>query len=166
MKFLDNKGRLFGKLNLFDLLVILLILVGAVGMGTRLIQKEETALNYQKAVTQMELLECPEYVAAAFQVGDTLYEKEVEVGKVTAVEVVPYESLELLSDGTSKYVPHKIQYTVKLTVETDRLLITNEGIAVNTQEWLNGTRHNIANGKAKYNAIIRSVTPSVTPSAE
>ncbi len=158
MKFLDDKGRLFGKLNLFDLLVILIILGGAVGMGTRLLQKKDTALNYQSAVTQMEVENCPEYVAEAFRVGDVLYEKGAELGTVTAVEVLPYQSLELLNDGTYRYVEHKLSFTVKLTVETDRLSVTKEGVTVNTQEWLNGTRHNISNGKTTYSGIIRSVT--------
>ncbi len=160
MKFLDDKGRLFGKLNVFDLLVILIVLIGAVGMGARLLQKEEAAMNYQKAVTQMEVENCPEHVARSYQVGDVVYEKGVEVGRVTAVEVVPYQSLEILNDGSYRYVDHQLSFTVKLTMETDRLLITKDGIMVDTQEWLNGTRHNISNGKSTYSGIIRSVTPS------
>ena len=157
MKWMDEKGRLFGKINIFDLLVILLVLVGVIGIATRLIQREETALNYQKAVSQIEIEDSWEFVANAFSVGDVLYEEGVKLGTVTAVEISPYRSLEQLNDGSSKYVEHKLGYTVKMTLETDQLLVTEEGTSVNTQEWLAGTKHHVSNGFANGTAIIRSL---------
>ncbi len=37
MKFMDEKGRLFGKINLFDLLVILAVLAVVAGVGYKLV---------------------------------------------------------------------------------------------------------------------------------
>ena len=36
MKLMDEKGRLFGKLSIIDLLVLLIVIVAAVFLGTRL----------------------------------------------------------------------------------------------------------------------------------
>lgn len=157
MKWIDEKGRLFGKLNLFDLLVILLVVAGLIGMSTRLVTKTATEKQYRSGVSQIEVLNVPEYVADSFKVGDVLYEKEIELGTVTAVEKVPYTSVELLNDGTYQEVEHALNFTVKMTVETDRMLVEDTGINVNTQEWLSGTRHSISNGFTTATAIIRTI---------
>ncbi len=61
MKFIDEKGRLFGKLSIIDLLVLLLIIVAAVFVGTRLASRNEggtvvnsTRLEYTVLATEVD----------------------------------------------------------------------------------------------------------------
>lgn len=48
MKLMDEKGRLFGKINLFDLLVLLAILAVAAGVGYKMLSNQKQALAAQK----------------------------------------------------------------------------------------------------------------------
>ena len=50
MKWIDEKGRLFGKLNLFDLLILLVLVVGLVGMAFRLVIRASNKAETQTAV--------------------------------------------------------------------------------------------------------------------
>lgn len=156
MRLMDDKGRLFGKLNIFDLLVILLVLVGVVGMSLRLISSREEMGEAKTAVYQVEIMEAEEYLKDAYQVGDTLYEGETLLGTVTDIQVENSKSLEYLSDGTSKLVEQLHCYDIKLTFTTEQL-VNKEGYHVDSAEWLAGTSHFISNGFAGATAVVRSI---------
>lgn len=156
MRLLDQKGRLFGKINVFDLLVILLVLVGVVGMSLRLVQNRQTAAESKTAVCRVEIVDGGEYLKDAFAIGDPLYEKETLLGTVTDVQVKPAQYLKLLPDGSSKMVDHLYQYDITLTFTTDRLN-TASGYRVDTAEWLAGTSHFISNGFAASTAVVRAI---------
>ena len=49
MKLMDKNGRLFGKVHLFDLLVVILLLVGIIGMGLRFFLSDEGVITPRSA---------------------------------------------------------------------------------------------------------------------
>ena len=156
MRLMDEKGRVFGKLNIFDLLVILLLLAGLIGMATRLINPGADDGIKRNATYQLEISGVQQYAVDAYQVGDALYEKDVLLGHVTAVEVSPYQTTNQQPDGSYQLVDHLLYYTIRLTVATDQLS-DKAGYHIGKQELLNGTTHQVSNGFISCEATVREL---------
>lgn len=156
MKLMDKNGRLFGKVHLFDLLVVILLLVGIIGMGLRFFLSDEGVITPRSATYTVEFIEKDEWITTAYQVGDTLWEKGENMGTVTHVEVRPHQSVEVLPDGSSGLVDHVITYNVILTVETDNLR-EHDGTFIGSQEFLNGTGHTLSNGFISCGGTVRNI---------
>ena len=157
MKLMDQKGRLFGKVHIFDLLILVLLLVGIVGMAMRFAVSEDAVIHPKSAVYTIEFSEKEGWIKEAYKVGDTLWEKGENMGVVTKVEVLPHQSLEVLPDGSAGLVDHVITYNVVLTVETDNLR-EHDGTFIGSQEFLNGTGHTLSNGCISCGGKVRSIS--------
>lgn len=156
MKLMDEKGRLFGKLNIFDLVIILVVLAGIIGMATRLLLPGVEEDQLKTATYTAEFKELKECFETAYSVGDTLYEDGVMLGTVTAVEVKPAVTAEMLPDGSYQMVEHPLYLDITLTFTTDRFH-ADGGYRVDSQSLLAGTSHAISNGFAKATGVIREV---------
>lgn len=156
MKFIDEKGRLFGKVNLFDLLILVLVLAGIVGMATRLLLPGAKPEELCTATYTVEFNEVEECFTDAFEKGDSLYQEGVCLGTVTDVKVSLAKTVEILPDGSHGLVEHVATYDVLLTVTTDRFR-TSGGYHIDSQEMLAGTSHEISNGFARGTAVVREV---------
>lgn len=156
MKLVDEKGRLFGKVNLFDLLVILLVIAGIVGIGSRLLLPPVAESSLMSATYTVEMREQKECFKTAYNVGDTLYEEGVVMGTVTAVEVTPAKTLEAMPDGSVQQVEHVTTYDITLTVTTDQLH-NSGGYHISSQEFLAGTTHQLSNGYATAPGVVRNL---------
>lgn len=156
MRLMDDKGRLFGKVNIFDLLVLLLVIVGLVGMSLRMIPSQEEVAVTKTAIYQVEIVGAREYLKDAYQIGDVLYEGENFVGTITDVQIENSKYWKRLADGTMKQVEQLYGYDIKLTFTTDEF-IENKGYHVDTAEWLAGTSHFISNGFASATVVVRSI---------
>ena len=60
---IDEKGRLFGKVNIVDLLIVIIILAAAAFLGYKLLGPQSTAANTQKVLVTLYCEETPNYVA-------------------------------------------------------------------------------------------------------
>jgi len=159
MKMIDNKGRVFGKINLFDLIVILLILVGIVAVIFRgnAPVKEDPEDKTENATYTFTVSGVQENVANAFKKGDEIYENGKLLGVLSkAPKVEPYQTIELMPDGTEKVVDHKLLFTATLTLETEDFSI-RKGYRINGNEMLIGTGHVISNGFVSHNAVITDI---------
>ena len=59
---IDENGRLFGKVNIVDLLIVIIILAAAAFLGYKLLGPESTAANTQKVLVTLYCEETPNYV--------------------------------------------------------------------------------------------------------
>lgn len=159
MKLIDEKGRLLGKLSIFDLLILLLVIVGIVAIALRLVTPVEQPESGEKATFTVEFDGYGEAIKNAFKEGDTLYEEGVALGTVKSVAIEPYQSYELLPDGTVGAVEHQLTFSVTVVVETDRLR-NDGGYRVASQEMLNGTSHIFTNGYAAFTGVVRELVPA------
>lgn len=161
MKWLDEKGRLFGKLHFFDLLVLVLLIAGLSLMAFRLIKmepKEEEFVpkNTVSAQYVFELHCAKEHQVDGFKVGDLVYENFQVMGKIVDKKVQPSVATYLKPDGTAGQAEHQLLYDVFLTIETDRLSVDGT-YHIGTQEALNGTHHTYYNEFMQYTGIIREI---------
>ena len=93
MKMIDRNGRLFGKISVIDVLVILVVLVMAAALYFKNIQTHTgTAVTEQTITFQVRARGVDNFVADAIVVGDGLYDQSYSsggraLGEITDVQV-------------------------------------------------------------------------------
>ena len=90
---IDKNGKLFGKINIIDLLVLLVIMVAVLIFGGKKLMDRKTAAENAPETFTMEFYtdEVYDYVTEHVKVGETIFDadKDVVMGKVTSFEVGP-----------------------------------------------------------------------------
>lgn len=77
MKIIDEKGRLFGKLSIIDLLVLLIIVVAAVFLGTKLANRGSGGVvSSGEPVTMVYTVRVTEVDPATYEVVKSFVDKE------------------------------------------------------------------------------------------
>lgn len=121
MKIIDKKGRLFGLINIVDLLVIILLLalvmVGVKRFGNKAAVGEATT---KKGVITAEIKDVRDVTANNIKVGDPLYDydKGTYLGKIVTAEVEPYkDKTEYQGKFYNAEVPDK--FRVIITIDAD-----------------------------------------------
>lgn len=121
MKIIDKKGRLFGLINIVDLLIIILLLalvaVGVKRFGNKAAVGEATT---KKGVITAEIKDVRDVTAKNVKVGDPIYDydKGTLIGKILTAEVEPYkDKTEYQGKFFNSEVPGK--YRVIMTIDAD-----------------------------------------------
>ncbi len=121
MKIIDKKGRLFGLINIVDLLVIILLLalvmVGVKRFGNKAAVGEATT---KKGVITAEVKDVRDVTANNIKVGDPIYDydKGTYLGKIITAEVEPYkDKTEYQGKFYNAEVPDK--FRVIITIDAD-----------------------------------------------
>lgn len=117
---IDNKGKIFGKINILDLSIVLIILL-AIGLmfvkfniNPVLDNKEEITFNYTVTVKGVR-----NFTVNAFQENDEIFEGSTEnsLGKIIKVEKVPAKKYIADTNGNMQYEEVPEQYDLSLIVE-------------------------------------------------
>ena len=100
MSLIDNKGRIFGLINIIDLLVIVLI-VAVVGRFTLKSRQKSAGAVTTNIEVVVHVKEVRDATADIVKVGDIVKETKsnVVLGKVVDVKVNPSETLVETADG-------------------------------------------------------------------
>ena len=127
-KIIDKQGRLFGKISIIDVFVVLIVLIlGAalyVKFGVLDITSQSTGstpITY--SVTTFGIREA---TVNDLAVGDLLFDADnnigTSIGKITAIDIVPATEAVRLTDGT--YVMGTVQdrFDVTLTLEASGMI--------------------------------------------
>ncbi len=159
MKIIDEKGRLFKKINIIDLVIV----IAVIALLTATVVKFKTSDTYLSKGRTLEYTMLVENVRQptvdAINQADYLvdYESKKEIGSITDVKVMGASELELMNDGKYKEVKFKDKYDVMLTVavtgtETEDNFYTSSGKKI-----VVGDEIKINNGYVGTTAIVKSV---------
>ena len=116
-----KNGKLFNKINIIDLcvvLVIVLLIVGAVVKFGKFNSKTEEAsqstMEYRFAVNNIR-----DYTVDAFVVGDSVYDSQsgAYIGKITNIEKNEAKTYEAISTGEVIDVKNPYKFDILLTIE-------------------------------------------------
>lgn len=169
MKILDRDGRLFGKISIIDVIVLLVVAVLAVAVFVKSQRTQtSTSITDTPVIYQMLLTNQPEYMHSAIQEGDQLYDQERStggsLGTITQVEVSDGTNLGALDDGTYAVLPAENRYNILITVEGAGLVSADGGVALNRVYDLgvNSSR----TFTTQYASFIGTVTDIQIPEAE
>ena len=137
-KLVDEKGRLFGKVSLIDIFVILFALVLAVAVSLRFFTNETTSLRGENDTFTYTLRVngVRSWTVDGFREGDELWDTDHDtyLGTITKVESAPAVWEYDLMDGSFKEAPARDRYDVYLTVEADGLISNGRYYASRTFE--------------------------------
>lgn len=138
VKLFDKNGRLFGKISVIDILVIVIVIVLGFAVYSRFFTKETTAVatvndnfEYQICVKGVRQL-----TADALRVGDRLYDSEHDtyLGTITAVEVKDSYGEYATLDGEYVVAPIENRVDVILTLSAEGLVSAGRYYASRTYE--------------------------------
>ena len=153
MKLVDERGKLFGVLNIIDLLVILLLIVALALIGWKVIRKDgasnasRTILTYTVEVegVDQEVYEgIKTYVPGESGIGDQLMANgEMVDAYVTNVTAVPHDGGLTLTDvnGNKMTFPVEGDDTLDLTFTIQANVVNSVTNEVGTQEVRIGKSH-------------------------
>jgi len=120
---IDNKGRLFGKINIVDLCVVLLLVVALFTTAYKFGFSAHKDVN--EAGVRIEYVlkakALRNFTVDSIEIGDKIYDDENNklLGVITAVEAKPAWDYVLKSDGTYEYAQKPERYDAYITVESD-----------------------------------------------
>ena len=115
-------GKVFGKINILDffvLLVIVLLVIGAILKFGKFNNKTDES-STQTIEYKIEVKSIREFTINALASGDTVYDSQtgVNIGKITNVEKKPAETYDVAENGEIMKVYNPYRYDIVITIET------------------------------------------------
>lgn len=123
MKLIDSNGRLFGKISIIDVLVILVVAAmgAALYLKTNHNEITSTATSNDTITYQVLVSGVRTYVSDAIQVDDAMYDMDRSsggsLGTIKNIKVMEATKLAEFHDGTLEMVPMEDAVSLLLTVE-------------------------------------------------
>ena len=117
-----KNGKLFGKINLFDalivLLIVILILVGTLKFKT--FDKAVDSNSNGKIIYTFLINNVRNYTLNAFQSGDSVFDSltDINIGKIINVEAQNARIIKSLENGKTIIAENPYKNDVILTIET------------------------------------------------
>lgn len=118
----DKNGKLFGKINIVDILALIIVAVLIVGIGYRFTGKPTANVaTHEKFEYVVGIADVRYYTVDALEkMGDVYKAKTNEkAGKITKVEAVPYMKPTITADGSVQDIEIPGKYDVRITIETE-----------------------------------------------
>ncbi|MBN2260716.1 MAG: DUF4330 domain-containing protein [Clostridiales bacterium] len=122
MKIINEKGKLFGIINVFDLMVLLVIIAGLIFIGSRInFNQSETAIEEQKMEITFLIEEVRFATVEAMTIGDKLYEYDTNLyfGEVVAFEYENHPVFIETDSGELVKVLNDERFDIYVTVESN-----------------------------------------------
>ncbi len=150
MKIVNEKGKLFGLINIIDLAVVLILALIIVGGASRLKTKPIIANNDSNAVITFEVSDIRMATVENIVIGDPIYhyDKGGFIGNITDIKVEPYKE-PVESDGKwiNAEIPEK--YVATFTVDAE-VRDSPEFIVVGGEQTRIGVQFRVKNKKIAF----------------
>ena len=101
---IDEKGRLFGKVNIVDLIIVVIIIAAAAFVGMRLFGPESEAANTQNVRITMFCEESPTFVVEQLEAGCEAWDSANQVSLGTLKEWTTGDSMSAITDANGEVV--------------------------------------------------------------
>ena len=162
MGLIDSKGRIFGKVSLIDIFVILAVVVLAAGfIYSRTAQHLRQIIMADTPLYVTFLVEgVREFSLNAVNEGDIIFRQHerVALGRVAHIETGPAYDIMIRTDGTAIYAPVEDRFNMYITLECVGS-ITNTGFFINgTLQVAKGGRMSIQSNNLTTMAMVYQVS--------
>lgn len=143
--FIDEKGKLFGKISIIDILIIVLVIVAILGLCFAFTQvKSNGILTENKSLVgkqtdlnsldvKMRIKEVREVTVSAVKIGDEVFDADTNklIGEITSVDVL--ETEKAITDINGKAYISKVpqRYDLLLNVKVPGKLTDNGYMTAN-----------------------------------
>jgi len=160
-KIIDEKGRLFGRISIIDVIVLALVVVLAVATFTRYRVRETplTTANTVKVTYTVKNQRTRANIAELIRPGDNLYtESGTFIGVIRDVAAIEARSPEAIIDGTYVIASFEDRYDIILTVEANCSYIDGRYYAERIYELSANSEQRMTTKYNLFTGIILSIT--------
>lgn len=134
----DEKGRLFGRISVVDLLVVAVVLVLGFAVYSRFFTKETTAtmVENDRFTYTLRIHNVRNVTAEALRVGDAIYAatNDTPLGVIRDIRVEDCYLETSTMDGSLVYAPSEDRYSIYLTVDAEGVISNDRYYASRTYE--------------------------------
>lgn len=136
MKVIDHNGRLFGKISVIDVLVILVVIALAGALYVKNSRPHTGTSVTTQTITYQVLVEgAQNYLKENIHVGDEVYDLNYSsgssaLGEITAIEEQPGSKMATFTDGTMGLAEVEDGVNLLLTIKSEGL-INDKGYSIN-----------------------------------
>ena len=160
MKIIDEKGKLFGKINVIDLLIIVVVFVLAVATFIKFrtsdtYMSKDTVIEYTLLVENIR----EQTIDAIKEKTDGIvdYETKKEIGDIISSERSTARELEMLNDGKYKEVEFKDKYDLLLTIQVKGTETADNYYTLSGKKLVVGDNITIYNEYASTGGTVKSI---------
>lgn len=138
MRLIDERGRLFGWINIIDLLIVAIIVGGGSYYGVKRLQRgvpQAVAATEQQVQVTVRFQAVTDATARAIQVGDRFYHTQTNdfLGEVVATESRPSDILSVAPDGRFYETTSKQRIDLYVTI-SGRGRVAENGVLLGRSE--------------------------------
>ena len=155
-----NNGKLFGKINIIDFMVILIIalalILSAIKFNINPVKENVNEVTFQYT---LEVKGVRNFTVDAFQKGDEIYEGKSEnlLGKIIDIKTSPTQKYLADANGEINITDVPGQYDLSLTIECNGIK-GNKGLETTTGENINLNKTiNIFNKYCKTDFYVKDI---------
>jgi hypothetical protein len=155
---LDSKKRVFGIINLLDLMLLLVVAIFIIGGMTRVKTYETVAVNNLDSMDiTLTAEDVSEGLIAEIKEGDSLVfsVKGSYFGLVKSIEKLPHMELVTLQDGRQHYMNIPGMYDVQLVVTAD-VKVDESGVMVSGNQVYIGQENRLKSRLYVFDTMIDS----------
>lgn len=160
MKLIDEKGKLFGLINIVDLLVVLVIVLAVGGVGYKL--KARGTASISAKTEDVELLvnisDVRQATVDAIKVGDKFnhYNKNAYFGEIKEINVVPHKEAVSKSDGTIVMAPVPDKFDINL-VFASKATVSDSVVVVGGEHTRVGVQFSLKNKNIAFAGTVMKI---------
>lgn len=159
MKFIDENGRVGGRVNLVDLIVLILavLVVAVIGARMGVSDKADDGVDQSMISYKVRIESVRQYTVDSFREGDALYDskEDVCIGTITGIDVSDATTPVRNTSGEFARGTVEGRYDIYLTVETPVEIS-------NGRHFVNGTNEISANSKLEARTKYTKFTGMIT----
>ena len=160
MKIIDSNGRLFGKINILDLLIIVCVIVLLFSVKVKYDKSPSQMSSDKKIVYTVEIEDVRQpTVDAIYEKQKNVTDKETKknLGKIIDIKPVNAKESVKLTDGTYKVVEKEDKFDVTLTLEVSGTETYDNYFTSTGKKLIVGENISIHNKKVVVNGMIKSI---------
>lgn len=160
MKIIDSKGRLFGKLNIIDLIIVVCILVLAFGAVVKFNKTDATMTTDRVIEYTMKISSIREASVDALKKnykGLSESESNRELGDIIDIKIEQAKELTQLADGSYKDVELPDRFDLLVTVRVIGTQTADNYFAASGKRIINGDTVKFTNKYMETSGLIKSV---------
>ena len=135
----DNKGKLFGKINIIDLCVVAILIIAVAVTYFKFNMSAHSDVTTSNGRAEYTILTngVREFTVDQLEIGDKVFDKESDkfIGEVTAVNTKPAYEYITKTDGTVVMAELPERYDLEVTVQTD-VMVNDRGVSANGAKFL------------------------------
>ena len=147
---IDEKGRLFGKINIVDLLIVLVVIAALCFVVFRYVLPQKDSGDIEKRELVLYCHDTPKFTARQIKEGAKVWDQalDVDLGTVKSFEIMPLYDTVAGPDGKIHQVESDWLCSVRLVLDSDGVM-EDHGIKIGGELYGSGHTMTVFAGEAK-----------------